>query len=307
MDGRDGGLGRVGVVGRVIATIAIGVTAILANPVQDVAEAHLVREADSIEGASSRSSHDLEDVTAAVQTLLGKIQAARLDFLAEWPTARLQRLQVWLSYGVKFEGPWTPEELDLVLTVLDAFGATYGEARFAQLASRAIETNSLGLLASLRLIKVEGYGTPAAGWYARSGRILFNEGLFDDALIEAKYSWSFLVGDYAHPGPEVTVRQVIIGHELGHVLIDGLRVEAVAAGHDRLALEMLYEQMIEPAQWPHQGSVANENLATELAVWALGVARTQRVDALRIALSQSFPATAPSQIDPVGAAGSEQR
>jgi len=278
----------------VIAAIAIGVTAILADPVQDVAEAHLARQPDSIEGASSRPGHDSGDVVSTVQTLLGKHQAPRPAFPAEWPTARLQRLQVWLSYGVKFEGPWTSEELDLVLTVLDAFGATYGEARFAQLASRAIEANSLGLLASLRLIKVEGYGTPVAGWYARSGRILFNEGLFDDALIEAKYSWSFLMGDYAHPGPEITVRQVIIGHELGHVLIDGLRVEAVAGRHDRLALEMLYEQMIERAQWPHQGSVANENLATELAVWALGIERTQQVDALRIALSQSFLATAPS-------------
>ena len=303
MDGRDGGLGRVGVVGRVIATIAIGVTAILASPVQDVAEAHPMLEADVIEGASSRSSHESKELVAAVQTLLGKRQAAQLDFLIEWPTARLQRLQVWLTYGVKFEGPWKSEELDLVLTVLDAFGATYGEARFAQLASTAIEARSLGLLASLRLIKVEGYGIPAAGWYARSGRILFNEGLFDDALIEAKYSWSFLMGDYAHPGSEVTIRQVIIGHELGHVLIDGLRVEAMAAGHDRFALEMLYEQMIEPAQWPHQGCVANENLATELAVWALGVARTQQVDALRVALSQSFPAIEPFELESLVTAG----
>lgn len=303
MDGRDGGLGRVSVVGRVIAAIAIGVTAILADPLQDVAEAHLTLEADSIEGASSRSSNESKELVAAVQTLLGKRQAARLDFLIEWPTARLQSLQVWLSYGVKFEGPWASEELDLVLTVLDAFGATYGEARFPQLVSRAIETRSLGLLASLRLIKVEGYGTPVAGWYARSGRILFNEGLFDDAVIEAKYSWSFLTGDHAHPGPEVTTRHVIVGHELGHALIDGLRAEAVAAGHDRLSLEMLYEQMIEPAQWPHQGSVANENLATELAVWALGVARTQQVDALRVTLSQHFPAIEPFELESLVTAG----
>ena len=82
----------------------------------------------------------------------------------------------------------------------------------------------------------------------------------------------------------------------------------MAAGHDRLSLETLYEQMIEAAQWPHQGSVANENLATELAVWALGVARTQQVDALRVTLSPYFQTLAPSiQIHPVGTVGIEQQ
>ena len=42
---------------------------------------------------------------------------------------------------------------------------------------------------------------------------------------------------------------------------------------------------VEPAQWPHKTYVANENLATELAVWALRVERTPEVNALRGELS----------------------
>ena len=272
--------------------IAFMVAAIMVYPVSS---------AHGVGGAAPRPIPASAGLVAATQALLGRRQAARLDYLAGWPVERLERLHRWLGYGIAFEGPWASEELDLVLIVLDGFGATYGERRFVELSEAAVGAASYGLRHHLRLVKARGKQIPAAGWFHRSGRIYFNEGLFDDAIYGKNYYWGFLVGEYAHPGPEVTMRHVVIGHELGHVLIDGLRVEAMAAGHDRMALELLYEQMIEPVQWPHQGVAANEALATELAAWALGVGRTEDVDALRLVLSPYFATTMPASLTAVEA------
>jgi hypothetical protein len=285
MNGRHSGSSTGEVVSRAMMVIALVTAAMLVYPAPQIR---------SVAGAALYPSPASTDAVAEVQGLLGKRQAARMDYLAAWPPARLERLHVWLSHGIAFEGPWASEELDLVLTVLDGFGATYGEARFVELSEAAVAAASFGLRHHLRLVKVMGRQIPAAVWFGRSGKIRFNEGLFDDAYFGQYYYWSFLLGEYADPGPEVKMRHAVIGHELGHVLIDGLRLEMPAAGHDRMALEALYTEMIEPAQWPHQGVVANEALATELAVWALGVGRTAQVDALRAALSAYFPTTGPA-------------
>ena len=66
-------------------------------------------------------------------------------------------------------------------------------------------------------------------------------------FLRQNYSWSFLAGEYAHPGPELTTRHVIIGHELGTWSSDGLRSEGVQAGLGRRALDTLYAQTIERA------------------------------------------------------------
>ncbi len=283
-EGRSGSSGG-GVGSRAMMVIAFVVAAILVYPVSQV---------HGVAGAALHPAPASADLVAATQVLLGRRQAARMDYLVAWPVARLERLHVWLSCGIAFEGPWASEELDLMVTILDAFGATYGEARFVELSEAAVAAASFGLRHHLRLVKVTGRQIPVAVWFDRSGKIRFNEGLFDEDYFGQHYYWSFLVGAYADPGPEVTMRHAVIGHELGHVLIDGLRLEAMAAGHDRMVLEALYTEMIEPAQWPHQGVVANEALATELAVWALGVGRTAQVDALRAQLSPTFATTMPA-------------
>jgi len=282
MNGRRSGSSRGGVVSRAMMVIAFVVATILVYPASQI---------PGVAGAALHPTPASAELVAATQVLLGRRQAARMGYLAAWPVARLARLHVWLSYGIAFEGPWASEELDLVLTVLDGFGATYGEARFVELSEAAVATASFGLRHHLRLVKVTGRQIPVAVWFDRSGKIRFNEGLFDEDYFSQYYYWSFLVGAYADPGPEVTMRHVVIGHELSHVIIDGLRLEAMAAGQDRMMLEALYTKMIEPAQWPHQGVVANEALATELAAWALGVRRTEDVDALRALLSPYFVAT----------------
>jgi hypothetical protein len=71
----------------------------------------------------------------------------------------------------------------------------------------------------------------------------------------------------------------------------------MAAGSDPMALETLYGEMVEPCQWPHLGYGMNESLATELSIWALGVERTEQVDALRTTLSEVFTATSSAPVD----------
>lgn len=218
-----------------------------------------------------------EDVAA----LLNRRQRRRYAFLSEWPADRLRRLELWLESGITFEGRWNSKELQMMLDILDAFGAACGEARFVQLTDAALglHVNTRGR--HLELVKASGYKLPAAVWYNWAGQIVVNDALFDDAFINANYHWSFLLGEYAAPGPGVTFREVVIGHEFGHVLIDGLRAEAMAAGQGELSLEELYTATVPAHQCPHSYASANENLATELSVWALGVERTPEVDGFR--------------------------
>ncbi|MBN1247260.1 MAG: hypothetical protein JXC32_06350 [Anaerolineae bacterium] len=227
-----------------------------------------------------------ESKTALMLGLLDEVTPTQWIALRHWPTARLVRLHRWVELGIAFEGAWTPGELDLLVTVLDAFGATCGEVRFAELMRAAAVAESGGTQDQLRLVKAPGASMPAARWRRKAGEILFLAGLFDDSWFVENYAWRFLEGSYVQPRPDVTLRQLIIGHELGHVLVDGLRVEITAAGQDPFALETLYGEMIPPAQWPHLGYVMNENLVTELSLWVLGFERTPEVEALRAVVGE---------------------
>ena len=272
-----------------IATAASFVVAVMAIvTLMTAVVTHPVQAAPTLPTPATDHSRQSGGRLAALLGLLGKVETAQLAYLFHWPTARLERLRVWIDLGIEFAGPWTSEELDLMVAVLDAFGGTLGEARVAELAKIAVMAASGGLQDHLHLVKAPGYSMPAAYWLDQDGEVVFLEGLFDDTWFADNYRWTFLQGSYAHLGPDVTLRHVVIGHELGHVLIDGLRVEVTAAGSDPMALETLYRESIEPAQWPHLGYGANEDLASELSVWALGVERTEQVDALRATLSGVF-------------------
>ncbi|MGC9349148.1 MAG: hypothetical protein ACP5JG_13465 [Anaerolineae bacterium] len=216
-----------------------------------------------------------------VAELLSHRQQRRYSFLAEWPADRLRRLQVWLELGIVFRGDWSSEELATVLRVLDAYGARYGEARFCEITDAALGLHFNTKGRHLAIARASGYRLPAGVWHNWAGEIVFKDGLFDDAFVEANYYWSFLLGEYAEPDPELTFRDVVIGHEFGHVVIDGLRAEATAAGYGEVSLEELYVRSIPKNQWPHGYACPNENLATELSVWALDVSRTAEVDSFR--------------------------
>jgi hypothetical protein len=202
-------------------------------------------------------------------------------YLAEWPERRRERLRVWLDLGVRFEGEWGSEELAVTLDVLDAYGSVYGDERFAEIAQRAIRSRSGGWRNYLTVTRVPGTMLPAAAWAPGAGRILLNDGLFDDSYFVQFYNWSFMAGDHAENDGAVDMLAIVIAHEFGHVLIDGLRLEATPEGGSELSMEELYTRHVPPEQWPHRLSSANENLATEVGIWALGVTRTAEINLFR--------------------------
>lgn len=200
------------------------------------------------------------------------------------------RIQIWRDRGVQFKGTWQPEEMALTLDILDAFAEMVGEDRFSILIEEAVRAGSFEFKRHLTVVRKQSWGLPAAVWYALPGQVVLNDSLFDAQFVYENYSWSFLQGPYVDLSREIAMQEAIIGHEVGHVLIDGLHAEARSNGDRDLSLETLYDQMVPSEQWPHAGYVANENLATESAVWALEIGRTAEVDAFRTRLALQFDA-----------------
>jgi hypothetical protein len=221
------------------------------------------------------SAAPTEDPKTLALALIGQRHADDFAFLADWSEPQLQRLITWLTLGIRFRGDWTSDELTTAMDVLNAYGDAYGDARFAEIALKAVKAGGWGKY--LTLVRRSGMELPAAVWYDRSGRIYFNDGLFDAQFVYENYSWSFLRGEYVEPAPEVTIQHVVIGHEFGHVMIDGMHAEAAAHGADDFSWEAEYTNWVPGEQWPHTYTNSNENLATELSVWALKVDRTPEV------------------------------
>jgi hypothetical protein len=208
-------------------------------------------------------------------------QNSNYGYLADWPEERRERLSRWLDLGIRFEGDWQSDELALTLDVLDAFGAVYGEERFARIAQQTVRSRSHGWRNYLTVTRVNGTDLPAAAWAPRAGKILLTDGLFDEYHITRYYNWSFLRGDYAEIEREMYPQEIVIAHELGHVLIDGLRLETSGDNGSILSVEGLYARHVPAYQWPHQGASTNENLATEVGAWALGVRRSPQIEEFR--------------------------
>ncbi|MGC9349152.1 MAG: hypothetical protein ACP5JG_13485 [Anaerolineae bacterium] len=241
----------------------------------EVAPAEAARVPNALDPRSAKPDRDRRAaVFRSVVNLLGYRDRSNQGFLADWPDDRLRRLEVWLTLGITFEGEWASEELDAVLRVLDAFGALYGEGRFLELTDAALGLRGDRKGRHLAVVREPGSDIPAAVWRQPSGQIAFSGGAFDRELLEYYYYWGFLLGEYAQLRPGISRREVIIGHELGHVAVDGLRAEAAAEGYSQISLEGLYRHAIPAEQWPHGYARTKENLVTELALWALDVERT---------------------------------
>ncbi|MBN1246738.1 MAG: hypothetical protein JXC32_03730, partial [Anaerolineae bacterium] len=225
-----------------------------------------VRVSDPVLAAPDAQQAAYRNVCA----LLTRRQLRQYDFLDDWTADHLLRLEVWLRGGIRFEGPWTSQELSDILQVLDAFGSAFGSARFVELLDTAVDARTGGREHHLRLVHEPGFTPPAAGWYARSGRIVLTDGLWSAEYVALHHTWSFLTGPYVSAGSATANRHVVVGHELGHVIVDGLRIEALAQQEPGLCIEGLYSEVVPKAQWPHFDAGTNEHLATEIAVWALG-------------------------------------
>jgi hypothetical protein len=199
-------------------------------------------------------------------------------YLAEWSEEDRARLSLWLDLGIRFEGEWQSDELMLTLDVLDAFGRVYGAERFASIVRQTVRARSQGWRNYLTVVRLQGAGHPAAAWAPAAGMVLFNDSMFDEDYVTQYYNWRLL-----HEGRPETVmfsdlQEIVIAHEFGHAIIDGLRLEATQEGSGILSVEGLYTRYVPADQWPHYAAPTNENLATELGAWALEIERTPQVE-----------------------------
>ena len=235
----------------------------------------------TVEAGTPMTTEEHNALTRRALNLIGWPRNAHYGFLATWPSDRLDHLVKWMELGFHIDGPWQSDELALVLDVLDSYGATYGESRFSEIVRAAVLAGSGGTRQDLWMVRDNGQAISVAAWYPTAGRIGIWDGLFDDGVLAAHYHWDFLTGPYVHIDGRVDLRHVIIAHEFGHVLAHGLQAEAAAAGHYRTSLEHIYSHFVDPSQRPHGYGSTQESLATEIAVWALGIGRPPEVTKFR--------------------------
>ncbi len=222
---------------------------------------------------------DEDEVPGLVRLLPLNSRDESYAYLDDWPDERRERLSTWLELGIRFEGDWQSDELALTLDVLDSFGALYGKERFAQIMQQAVRTRSRGWRNYLTVVRLSGRDLPAAAWAPAEGRILLNDGLFDDQYVAQYYHWEFAQGDRIATVGERT--EIVIAHEFGHVLVDGLRLEATPGDGRYLSMEGLYARLVPADQWPHPASPTNESLVTEIGAWVLDIERTPEIAAFR--------------------------
>lgn len=209
-------------------------------------------------------------------------------FLDTWSASRLQQLSGWRRNGIVFEGPWRSDEVMLVLDVLEIYRARIGEARFLELVDGALRTQASAGVDALTFVRKPEATLPTAGWLSHAGEIAVTDSLFDGAVIRDHYPWVYPAAEYDAATREHLIRRVTIAHELGHVIADGLRAERIAVDEHRLSLENRYAGEVQKYAWPHPTFNPNENLATEIALWALEEARPDQV----LAFSASYLAPA---------------
>lgn len=187
--------------------------------------------------------------------------------------AQCARVARWLDLSIRFSGPWRPEEVAVVIDALDHYALALGEARFVGLIHTTLDAVAGAGVNTLTFVRGSGTARPPAGWAPSVGLIVVNSSLFDDAFLETHYHWRVIRRDASAWSPNVTIQQAIVGHEVGHVLVDGLEAERAAGYRWNEPLEELYAATLSTNLWPHPDQPVNESLATELALWAYGVSR----------------------------------
>jgi hypothetical protein len=203
----------------------------------------------------------------------------------------------WRAEGIRFVGAWPEHEHIVILRVLDRFAATFGEARFLLLVDAALRADPANRARYLAFVRHANPDVAAGAWAPSRGTVYVNDSLYDSAYMEATYRW--LLRDLAASNlpRSVTPQDFIVAHEVGHVLADGLRMIQAASGDAGQTPEALYADLVRIDLRPHAGEAVNENLATELGVWALGIARPEPVLAFRSRLLAALAAATGARYD----------
>jgi hypothetical protein len=230
--------------------------------------------------AANRGLRVEQPITASgAAASAGNPTPARDPVVVGCPTDQA-RLANWKAIGVRFEGHWRSEELNVVLDVLDRYADCLGEERFLELVRRSVLNGSDGVHRDLAIAMAPNAVDASAAelrwiasWAPHMGQITLYENLFDQEHVEAHYRWRFLSDlQAAQPAP-VTVQMFAVAHEVGHLLLDGLRQEHVASGRAPFVLEELYAESLLVDYWAEPFEVPNESLADETALWVFGIRR----------------------------------
>ena len=182
-------------------------------------------------------------------------------------------------FSVNILGIWAFAEMQLLQNILGGFADSIGLERFNQLLRNGTEfhnPNSESYLLNIERRRGET-GKPVAGWIpgTDNGTVFLNDSVFDDGFLDNNYSNRSLFGA-GGASPE-TKRDWLFGHELGHVLLDGMRGEQYP--NEDFFLEGFYPFFVPTSAQLHPGFNDTESVASELAVWAvLDIERPAVVD-----------------------------
>jgi len=207
---------------------------------------------------------------------------AEVDSLpAEIPALQGDRIDHWAALGIRFEGPWPADRADLVVSVLDRFAEAIGDERFVTLIGQALAWGSDGQVDVLTFAMDPTHEHWAASWSPSQGRITLYGKLFDQDHMDAHYRWRFL-DDLADAQPvPVSIQEITIGHELGHLLLDALRDTHTANGLADTLLEDTYGEAVYRDYWANPMQNTNESVASEIGLWVYGIRRPQQMQSYR--------------------------
>jgi hypothetical protein len=161
------------------------------------------------------------------------------------------------DYGFDITGQWTLAEMEYMVDILKGFETLLGLDRFISLVQIAVQTHDpAGANQTLTIRRDRGTNShPIAGWQPSAGTVYLNDGVFDGAAVTS-YRWPVLG---ANPN---TIQDWVFSHEVGHVILDGLRAEHA---RNYWYIETTYDRMVPQADAFHPGVHPNESVASELA------------------------------------------
>lgn len=186
----------------------------------------------------------------------------------------------WAARGIVFEGPWREDEIELVSEVLVHFADRLGEDRLLALTRQAVRAGTDGQRETLTFLRDVGTESLVGSWAPHVGRITIYDGLFDPAHMADHYSMRFERELAQAPSGPVSPPMFIVAHELGHMLVDGVRRESAAVDTSAgTALEDLYAEHVIHEFRAHPLHGVNESVASEVGLWVYEIRRPQAVDA----------------------------
>lgn len=184
----------------------------------------------------------------------------------------------WAARGILFEGPWQADEIAMVTEVLAHFADRLGEERLLALTQQAVGSGTGGESQTLRFIRDPAGDGLVGSWAPSSGQITIYESVFDPDYMAANYPMRFERELERAPSGPVSLPMFIVAHELGHMLVDGLRAEHVADGLTPTVLEDRYEAEVYLDYRAHPLKGINESVASEVGLWVYEVRRPPVVD-----------------------------